>query len=557
MKHAKKIVSFLLAAILVLTMSVSAFADTTGYTITVTNSNKAVSIVGKEYNAYKIFDVTYSEDKKAYAYTVADAFKGFNYDGKTGDDLIAAVGAMNDNPDALNAFAEAALKYVTDNKIASSGSAAGAVAGDKEQAVISVPSAGYYLVAGNTLTTNNQKVVVAACSLTTADPTADVIVKADAPSIDKKIDANKNGSYDEKDVAANQGAIGDVVPFVVKSAVPDMTGYEKYYFVINDTLSEGLTFNNDVVVKIGDTTLATSAFDVITEGSSFKVVLKDFISYKAQKGAAIIVTYSATINDKAALGSAGNTNTVTLTYSDNPNVADEGTSDKPDLPTGSSPVGQTPESQTKTYVTGIKLTKVNEEGRTLAGAKFKIEGESLNITKINSEIFRESANGTYYRLKNGTYTKTAPNNNDALYDSTTVKYEKVETVTTNTTAENIVREGWVDASGVLSFTGLAAGTYTITELVAPDGYNKLKAPITVTINWDGTQTTVWSAVIGDKAADYDNTLGVVTVNVVNSHGALLPTTGSTGTTLFYVIGAVMILGAALILVSKKRMSLGR
>ena len=556
MKHAKKIVSFLLAAILVLTMSVSAFADTTGYTITVTNSNKAVSIVGKEYNAYKIFDVTYSEDKKAYAYTVADAFKNFEYNGKTGDGLIAAIGTMTQDSDALNAFAEAALKYVTANKIASSGSAAGAVAGDKQQAVISVPTAGYYLVAGKTIAPDNQE-VVAACSLTTADPTANVIVKADAPSIDKKIDTNTNGSYDDEDAAANQGAIGDVVPFVVKSAVPDMTGYEKYYFVINDTLSEGLTFNKDVVVKVGDTTLDSSKYDVITDGSSFKVVLKDFISYKAQKGAAIIVTYSATINDKAALGSAGNTNTVTLTYSNNPNVADEGTSDNPDLPTGSSPVGQTPESQTKTYVTGIKLTKVNEEGRTLAGAKFRIEGESLKITKINGEIFRESANGTYYRLKDGTYTKTAPNNNDALYDSTTVKYEKVETVTTNTTAEKIVREGWVDADGVLSFTGLAAGTYTITELVAPDGYNKLKAPITVTINWDGAQTSVWSAVIGDKAADYDNTLGVVTVNVVNSHGALLPTTGSTGTTLFYVIGAVMILGAALILVSKKRMSLGR
>ena len=556
MKHAKKIVSFLLAAILVLTMSVSAFADTTGYTITVTNSNKAVSIVGKEYNAYKIFDVTYSEDKKAYAYTVAEAFKNFEYNGKTGDGLIAAIGTMTQDSDALNAFAEAALKYVTANKIASSGSAAGAVAGDKQQAVISVPTAGYYLVAGKTIAPDNQE-VVAACSLTTADPTANVIVKADAPSIDKKIDANTNGSYDDEDAAANQGAIGDVVPFVVKSAVPDMTGYEKYYFVINDTLSEGLTFNKDVVVKVGDTTLDSSKYDVITDGSSFKVVLKDFISYKAQQGAAIIVTYSATINDKAALGSAGNTNTVTLTYSNNPNVADEGTSDNPDLPTGSSPVGQTPESQTKTYVTGIKLTKVNEEGRTLAGAKFRIEGESLKITKINGEIFRESANGTYYRLKDGTYTKTAPNNNDALYDSTTVKYEKVETVTTNTTAEKIVREGWVDADGVLSFTGLAAGTYTITELVAADGYNKLKAPITVTINWDGAQTSVWSAVIGDKAADYDNTLGVVTVNVVNSHGALLPTTGSTGTTLFYVIGAVMILGAALILVSKKRMSLGR
>ena len=563
MKALKKSFALLLALMMVLALGTTAFAAES-YSITVKNPNTSISMAGNTYSAYKLFNVTYSdvtETSGNYAYTVTDDFANFEYtvgeNTYKGENLIAYLATLSDNAEALDTFAEAALKYAKDNSIAAAGSVtAGAGA---TEATISVPSAGYYLVAGSATAPDNQT-VVAACSLTTTDPTAEVTVKADVPSIEKKIVEGDNL------VDANTASIGDTVTFQLSSKVPNMKGYEKYFFVMNDILSEGLTYNgNDTMtVKIGDTTLTRDTdYTVETNGQNITIIFKNFIQYKDQVGAAVTVTYSATLNEKANLSpTEGNPNTVTLTYSNNPNETGSGTPENPDKPGEGDATGTTPQSQTKTYVTGIKINKVDGQDSTkkLVGAKFEIKGTALKVVLTNTEMFKASESGTWYMLKDGSYTEAGPtDDNTASYDSTTQKYEKVTVVTKDTVATEINTVGYTNADGVLTFAGLNAGEYVITELVAPSGYNLLKDSITITItenadfsnaNWTVTEK------VGDKdaktlSAGADN---LFSFTVENNSGTELPSTGGMGTTLFYILGGLLVVGAGVVLVTKKRMS---
>ncbi len=579
MKRTKTLLCLLLAVVMTLALSTASFAAAQTYTITVKNSNDSISMVGNTYSAYKLFNVTYSDSKDAYAYTVTDDFADFEYSYDTteneqkvtkivkGESLINYLESLANDSDALDTFAEAALKYATDNNIAAAGSVS-VKATDADAATISVPTAGYYLVAGSaTSTADKNQSVVAACALTTTNPTAEVTVKADVPSIDKNI------VKDNDKVKANTASIGDKVEYKIDTAVPNMKGYEKYYFVIDDTMSKGLTYSGDLTVKLGNSTLTagddyTVTSDVNDDGTtSLKVVFKNFIQYKAQTGTAITVTYSATINQDANLSATeGNTNDVTLTYSNNPNSSGTGDSDTPGERDAT---GKTPTSETKTYVTGIQISKVDGQDTTkpLAGAKFQITGTSQKIVLTNKEMYKaiegEPAEGTkvYYMLKNGTYTDVAANTdkdsdnyNADKYDSTTKMYEKVSVVTKDTVATKINTVGYTNAQGVLTFEGLSTGTYTITELVAPNGYNLLKDPVTIEITDNAALTNAnWTVKSGDTAlvANDDNHF---VVQVKNNKGTKLPSTGGIGTTLFYVIGGLLVVAAGIILVTKKRVS---
>ncbi len=396
---------------------------------------------------------------------------------------------------------------------------------------------------------------------------ADVTVsaKADVPTIDKTTDDPvKPGVID---LTGNNASIGDKIPYQVVSYVPNMDGYEKYFFVVTDELADGLTFNNDVVITLGGDRLTAGEDYTVTaddDGHGFKIVLKNFIQYKDQQGAKIVITYSATLNQDAIIGSVGNENKVYLTYSNDPNYTYQG-NDEPDP---DDPVGITPESKTYTYTTGIDLLKVDENSDLLTGAKFSISGERVKTVLVNSKIFKKDANGTYWRLKDGTYTTEAPtisgdqtDNSDA-YESTTQKYSKVEEVTQQTVTEPVELEGWVDENGRITFDGLAAGTYTITEMVAPDGYNLLDGPIVIQIDWKAPDTLghacTWtvnpegSNDLGDKATVYTD--GTIAVTVHNERGSLLPSTGGMGTTMFYIVGGVLVAGAAVAYVVKRRMN---
>ena len=545
MKHIKRTLALLLAVVLVLALSIGAFAAE-NYSITVTNTNESVSISGNTYRAYKIFDATYSGDHVAY--TVSKEFEGFTYESKSGDDLIAYLGTLENNSEALDKFAKAALAYAAEKSI----QAAGSITATGESATIALDAPGYYLVTG-TATPSEGQTVTAACSLTTAKPTATVNPKVDAPSIDKKIVKGAT------DVDANTANIGDSVNYKITSSVPNMQGYEKYYFVIEDTLSKGLTFNGDLKITIGSKTLVkdTDYTLTVTKNSdgttSLEIVFKNFIQYKAQTDVAITVTYSATLNQDATLDpAAGNPNKVKLIYSNNPNATGEGI----DKPNSTDPVGETPESETKTYVTGVKLTKVdaNNKSKTLTGAKFEIKGEGMKVVLVNKEIFKASSIGTYYMLKDGPYTTEEPSEaTKDKYDSTTQKYEKVTVVDKTTVPTEINATGYVDANGVLTFEGLGEGEYEITELIAPQGYNLLKDPIKLVISANATFAGCTWTVTENGTALKSDSEHLYAFSVENNSGTELPSTGGIGTTIFYIVGSLLAVGAVILLVTKKRM----
>ncbi len=575
MKNIKRIFAMVLALTLVLALTVTAFAtEAGGYTITI--KPKSGDNAAHSYEAYQIFkgDLTNQNDTAI----LSNITWGDNVDQSKLGDLAAAINGITgaQGEDALTAassaeaFADAisALNASNDSAVAQSvADAFGAVltgapktgsAAAGQNAEIAVTEAGYYLVKDQDNSLNGEEDAAYTRFILQVVNDVEVEAKSSVPTVDKKIQEG------EDLVNANNASIGDEIQYVINSTVPDMTGYEKYYFVLNDTMSQGLTFNNDVTIKIGGQTLdaddytVTSSVDETTGKTSIKIVLKNFIQYKSEAGAAIEVSYTATLNENADLTPTGNPNEVTLTYSNDPNYDYAGEpGDDHDEPGENEPVGVTPKSETKTFSTGIELIKVDgNNNQALTGAKFQIAGEKLNVTLINEKVYEPANDGTWYMLKDGTYTETEPTEQTAdSYDSTTQKYKVVEHVTEEVTKEQVNAVGYVDSTGHLKFEGLAAGTYTITELVAPDGYNALTQPITVVITGtmdDTNMTCTWTATKDGAPLDLDATTNLFPIEVENKKGSQLPSTGGIGTTIFYVLGAVLVLSAGVVLVVKKR-----
>lgn len=412
----------------------------------------------------------------------------------------------------------------------------------------------------------------------------DVNHKADAPKIEKKIVENR------QEVDANTAAIGDEVSYQIKSKVPDVKDYSKYYFIITDTLYKGLTFNEDslkIEIKDNGTSKRVLSKDVDysietetlgNDDVQIKIVFKnakDLFTYNENVndvhiGNDIIVTYNATVNTSAIVGTSGNTNKVKLTYSHNPNISDNGVNEPEDYTPGEDHVtGETPEDVVITYVADLELLKINTSNAKLKNVKFNLTGNKLNLVQVKSNYkFEAAADGDYYELKDGTYTKTAPTNETkALYvNDGTTKYKLV-----NNTASSLIKwlsstsiDAYTDAEGKIKFTGLNAGTYTLTE-TAPAGYKAIE-PITVTISAkigndelgsktiiDGTEQCTWNiAVSSSNSVAVDNSNRLLTIT--NTPVGDLPTTGGIGTTIFYVVGGILMLVSFVLLVVKKRMS---
>ena len=416
---------------------------------------------------------------------------------------------------------------------------------------------------------------------------------------------------DDGDVDYNTANVGDNVPYVVESVVPDMTDYTKFYFVLRDTLSAGLTYNNDMKVYIGGTELKSDAYTVYTKdstkvsgGTYIEVVLKSFIQYKDKKGAKIDFIYSATVNRNAVVGDTGNPNTENIVFSSDPTTTPEGDKDNPDKPSGmteeSNPTGTTPTTtdEVKTYLTGIELLKVDATTKdALKGVVFSISGTGTKTTvhKENRQVFEEDTNGTYWLLKTGEYTTEEPSTEDTTvwtcydengnklntphtndkdhtdkctykttkgnaddYVSTETKYSlhTYTEETTENTPVTVSATATTGSDGKITFTGLAAGTYTITELKTQDGYNLLKDSIVLNIAFDGNATsnkftyTSTGAVEVTESKATEN--GIVKLEVENSKGTVLPSTGGIGTTIFYVVGSILVLAAAGLLIAGRK-----
>ena len=565
MKTTKRILAMVLAVIMVMSLATTAFAaNTNAHTITITNEKS-----GHIYEAYQIFagdvsdgklvNITWGTGVNGDALLTAlkaDTTIGALFaEANTAEDVANVLATMNDDSEQLDAFAQIAGQHLA--------AVAGTSTAEASPYTINVTGDGYYLVKDKDSTVTSEEDAYTKYILKVVKD-VEVKAKADAPTLEKKI--NEDGNK----VDANNGSIGDTVNYVLTSKVPDMDGYNKYFFIIHDTMSDGLTFDaSSVKVQIGETVLDAAAYDVITtgltDGCTFEIVLKNFIQYKAQAGQTITITYSASIDEDAVIGNLGNPNTANLEYSNNPNVDSNGTPENPDIPDDDDVTGETPDDTVITYVTAIELIKVDDEGNRLTGAEFQITGEKLNKVKVITETFEVAEDGTYYALKDGSYTETVPTEEtqDKYVDGSTL-YKKVETVTWNVETEKVSATATVGPDGVLRFEGLAEGTYTITEIKAPEGYNMLTQAITVVITCTEpvtvnttTDAAEWKYTLSGAVSQAEKVAenGIISITVENKAGSTLPETGGMGTTLFYVFGAVLMLGAAVLLVTKRRMNM--
>ena len=471
MKHARKLASLLLTLVMVFALATTAFAAGPG-SITVDNP-----VTGQTYTAYKIFDVVYNDGKTAYSYTIDSHNAWFSTVQTFATDahgltLTQVNGSTTYNVTTTASFSApdfaAALKAAVNDKT-------GTELTEQDNGTVSVSNLplGYYFV-------NSTSGALA--NLTTTNPSATIHDKNDMP-------------FEKTDDTASAD-VGKTVNYTITGKVPDYTGFDKYTYLITDTMSEGLTFKKDVAVTVGGTVVTSACtvnYDVEDNANKFTVSIP-VKSYTI--GAPIVVTYSAVVNENAVAKIS--TNHAVLKYSNDP--------------TDDTKFSETPPDKETVYSAKIDIDKyeTNKKNTKLAGAKFVLYKE------VTAEGATE-ATKLYYKW----------NDTD----------KKVEWVADKTQATSKT----TDSNGAASFDGLADGTYYLLETEAPAGYNLLDAPVPVTVN--GTNAT----------ADNLSAL-TVTQEVANNTGTLLPSTGGMGTTIFYVLGSILAVGAIVLLVTKKRMS---
>ncbi|MCQ2434712.1 MAG: SpaH/EbpB family LPXTG-anchored major pilin [Oscillospiraceae bacterium] len=565
MKNLKRMLAIMLTCIMALTLGVvtgiNAFADDPAtYKITITPQDEE----DHSYDAYQIFagdlsdnilsNIVWGSGVKEEGLTAAlaasDAFGTTNpfASVKSAEDVADVLADANTNyttaeKDALlDTFCQFLAEggFLADTATASTGAAE-----SDGTYVLSNLAAGYYLIddTTNVAGTDSSK----SRFMVEIVKNVEVTAKTDLPTLDKKINEGTG-------VSQNTASIGDDVPFILTSKVPDMTGYEKYFFIVNDTLCSGLTFNDDVIITIGGK--AIEDYTVSESNGEIKIVFNDFIQYLDQKDAAIEITYSAKVNEGADTTDAGNPNTASLTYSNNPNVTPKGDNEPDD--DDDDVIGETPDAKTITYVTNVQINKIDEAGKPLKGASFKLTGTAKFAHETTEGLYIPDAAGTYYLLKDGKFTTTAPTDaTKAKYASTTTKYKFITDSDKIKEAKAIVLTATSDDDGIVSFPGLGEGEYTITETAAPNGYNKLKDDITLTITatLSDTDGCEWSASVTPTATvSVDNDTTLIEFDVENHQGTTLPTTGGIGTKLFYILGSLLVIGSAVVFVTKKRMA---
>ena len=289
----------------------------------------------------------------------------------------------------------------------------------------------------------------------------------------------------------NDADIGQTVNF--KSTITAQAGAENYVF--HDTMSAGLTYTGVTGITLNDVAVDTNSYTVVTtgltDGCTFEVRFMQAFCDTLKANDQIVISYTATLNENAVIAGAGNPNTSKVSYGDSSNTK------------------YTPDSQTKTYTWDVDVFKYTMNGDTetaLAGATFTL---SKNSDGSNPIALVSKGNNVYRVAKTG----------------------ETGTVTEVTT----------DTTGKFTIKGLDADTYYLTETAAPAGYNKLAGPVTIVIGENGV-------VNGTTEAPQ----GVDEVKVLNQSGAELPSTGGIGTTIFYVLGGVLAVGAVALLIAKRR-----
>lgn len=450
---------------------------------------------GAEYAAYMLLNATNDEtDTTKFAYTLNEKYAEVlqNVTGKTEErDIVAYISELN--AEGIRDFADAVyaqVKDMTPEYTTSTDAFTGV-----EQ--------GYYLIA-ETKTGDAQDTYSLVMLDTAGNEDITVTTKEDKPELEKKVKETNDSTGEVSDWQdAADYDMGDEVPFQLTGTVESKyENYSNYYYAFHDTMSAGLTFDADSVKVLVDGAEVTEGYEVVTEdledGCTFEVRfadLKQIASVKA--GSEIIVEYTAVLNENAVIGAAGNPNKAKLEYSNNP--YGDGT-------------GETPEDKVTVFTYELTANKVDKDGEALEGAGF-----------------------TLYKF-------------DAEADDYVAVGEEITGVTTFT------------------FTGQDAGQYKLVETTVPAGYNKADDVFftveavydTLSDNPQLTKMVVKDA-DGNIISDGENpvfavdmTAGQAATNVVNLSGTELPETGGIGTKIFYTVGAVLMIAAAVFMITRKR-----
>ena len=497
MKLFKKIAAIMLSIMMVLGMASVVSADTTTSGTSTTTRGKITienATAGQTYKIYRILELeSYNATAESYVYKATNKWKSFIESDAINDHYVTidanSYVTWKNNADVAE-FAQKALAYAKVTPVAAENDAT--VADGSNTVTFDNLDLGYYLVESS---------VGALCGLTTTNNEVTIAEKNGVPSVEKKVQEDSKVGRTDEWGDSNTADIGQTVNF--KTTITARPGAQNY--VLHDKMDAGLTFDaNSVQVKLKkkdettESAVAVSKYEVKTSGlensnsCTFHVVFTQEFCNTLEDGDQIIVTYSATLNDDVE-SKKDYKNETWLKYGENNETNHDITT-------------------TKTFELPVfKYTTKNGNEIKLAGATFTLSKNANGTNPIELvKTSEENAPEDIYRV---------------------AKTGDADTVTSVTTPD----------SGKFTIKGLDADTYYLTETQQPAGYNKLSAPITVVIDDNGNITV-------------DNgTSSVTEVKVLNNTGSILPSTGGSGTTLIYILGAVLVLGSSVVLITKKRM----
>lgn len=561
MKATRKLLALLLALLLTAALTVPALADPEAspqpatYTITIENNKP-----GHTYEAYQVFagDLAGSvlsniewgtgvNGAGLLAALKSDSAYGSYFTTCTTAAQVAEVltKKFDSDSDELNAFAALVNAHLADTPTGTSGAIS------EEKYTISGLPAGYYLLKDkdNSLDDSNSAYTMYMLQLVgnlTTTP------KASAPTVEKKVLENSKYPKDEgygtgyNDVA--DWNIGDAVPFKLIGALPAMSGYDTYKYVFHDTLSAGLTLNaGSVKVYLAESADADLSFltpltagkDYTLETSpagshcSFEVVFNDLTKVTIPEGSEyIIVAYTATLNENAVIGLDGNPNKVYLEFSNNPYNEGE--------------TNETPKDTVIVFTYELDTTKVD-------GAQTETKLKDAQFVLLNSDGTKVAKIDAANKFDGWVNLPAGTGEGGAItYEDWTAFDEENNVILTS------------DENGLFQVIGLDDGTYKLREIQAPDGFNLLPNDVTVVITADTNNGQDWSGTAAEALTDLNVTAdgehgngqadtGIAAITIANNKGATLPETGGMGTTVFYVLGGILAVGAGVLLVARRRM----
>lgn len=510
MKRIKKFAAALLTAIMMMTMTVTAYAaENCTLTVNVKSGDGVPTQTLKDQtiNLYKLFDVTESKSGETtnYAYTVntAAGYKNaltnvlgnkVNENSKDEDFAKAVLNLGANNTTEVQNFANKFTTYALQNNLAATNTS-GKIAESKTSYEFTELDAGYYLV----YVTGGKEIQ---SSLVTVDGTTNTVnLKTETPSITKIAD---------KDTVS----IGQVVKYTVTGSIPDTTGYDQYQYIIHDELSNGLDFVNDAegsavsdnTVKVavafteaGITDASTAPTTAELSGTGNRTMALDLSAWvkanQTNKGKEFTVTYYAKVNANAVVTEK---NKAQLEYGNKPG---ETTTTTPS------------EAKTPTYPLDILKKKSGSEEK-LAGAKFELYKNEEDAKAGTNAINVSGSNGNYV----------------------------VDSTSSTTVFESAASIDGKDYN--LHLNGLAAGEYWLKETEAPAGFNKLTDPVKITITKTGD--TDWTVKKNDTKEEDK------IIDIENSTGSLLPSTGGTGVIVFAGVAILLVFGVAVSFIRDKR-----